>query len=112
MLDYVHYFLRSLIFSVVVESLVVSVLCALFKKDKRVWLIASFGTFCTIPYVWFVFPTLFWYSSVITICVGESFAFLFEAALYKIIGKLNWKQALLFSLLANSASYFLGKIFW
>lgn len=110
MLDYVNQFLGAMSFSVVVESLVVLVLCALLKKDKRIFLVAAFGTLCTIPYVWFVFPTLFWYSASITLYLSEGFAFLFESVLYKFIGKLNWKQALLFSFVANSASYFLGKI--
>jgi len=111
MLDYVHHFLSGLILSVVIESLVILLLCFLLKKDKRLFLIAVFGTFCTIPYVWFVFPTLFWYSSGLIIWLGESFAFLFEAVLYKILGKLTWKHALLFSFCANLASYFFGKIF-
>ena len=111
MLDYVHQFLDSLTFSVVVESLVVLFLCILFKKDKRIFLVAVLGTSCTIPYVWFVFPTLFWYSSMLSIYVGECFAFLFEAVLYKVLGKLSWKHALLFSFLANVSSYFLGKVF-
>lgn len=110
MLDYVHQFLGALTFSVVVESLVVLFLCTALKKDKRIFLIAAFGTMCTIPYVWFVFPTLFWYSSSLTVYLGEGFAFLFEAILYKTIGKLSWKDALVFSFLANLASYFLGKI--
>lgn len=111
MLDYVHNFLGGLIFSVVTESLVILLLCSLFKKDKRLFLIAALGTLCTIPYVWFVFPTLFWYSSGLIIWLGESFAFLFEAVLYKVLGKLTWKYALLFSFCANFASYFFGKIF-
>ena len=110
MLDYVYDFIHSLVFSVVVESLVVWILCILFKKDKRIFLVAVLGTLCTIPYVWFVFPTLFWHSSITIILFGEGFAFLFEALLYKILGKLSWKEALIFSFLANIASYFLGKI--
>ncbi len=110
MLEYVQQFIQALIFSIVIESFVVFVLCLIFKQDKRGVLIAVLGTFCTIPYVWFVFPTLFWYSSSIIIYLGEGFAFLFEAILYKMLGKLRWKYAILFSLLANFASYFLGKI--
>lgn len=110
MLDYVQHFLNALIFSIVVESIIVFVLCVVFKKDKRIFLIAVLGTLCTIPYVWFVFPTLFWHSSPAIIYIGEGFAFLFEALLYKILGKLSWKDALLFSFLANITSYFLGKI--
>lgn len=110
MLDYVYLFLDALVFSVVVESVAVLVLCAVLKQDGRVSFIAALGTLCTIPYVWFVFPTVFWYSASLTVYVGEGVAFLFEAILYRVIGKLSWRNAITFSFLANSASYFLGKI--
>lgn len=110
MLDYVQQFLNALAFSVIVESIVVLFLCAVLKKDKWIFSIAALGTLCTIPYVWFIFPTLFWYSSSMIVYFGEGFAFLFESVLYKTIGKLSWRYAVIFSFLANFASYFLGKI--
>lgn len=110
MLTYVYQFLQALLFSVVVESLVVFILCLYFKKDKRITLLAGLGTILTIPYVWFVFPTLFWYSAITSLYLAEGFAFLFETILYKVLGKITWKQALLFSLVANASSYFLGEI--
>lgn len=110
MLLYVQQFLGALTFSVVVESVIVLLLALLFKQDKKIFLVAAFGTLATIPYVWFVFPTLFWYSASMALYFGEGFAFLFEAVLYKFLGKLSWKYALLFSFLSNCASYFLGKI--
>lgn len=111
MLTYVIQFLNALLFSVVVEGLVILFLCVLLKKDKKLVLIEALGTLCTIPYVWFVFPTVFWYSATSALYMGEGFAFLFEAMLYKVLGKLSWREALLFSLLANAASFFLGKLF-
>lgn len=111
MLTYVYQFLNALLFSVAVESVVVLILCIVLKKDKKIVLIAGLGTLCTIPYVWFVFPTLFWYSASGAIYIAEGFAFLFEALLYKVLGKLSWKEALLFSFSANTASFFLGKLF-
>jgi hypothetical protein len=110
MLTYVYQFLQALLFSVVVESIVIVLLCRIFKRDTKIFLVAILGTLLTIPYVWFIFPTLFWYSSTLSLYLAEGFAFLFEAILYKVIGKLSWKHALLFSFLANCASYFLGKI--
>jgi hypothetical protein len=110
MIDYVYQFFDSLLFSVVVESIVVLLLCNYFKRDKRIAFLAGLGTMLTIPYVWFVFPTIFWFSSVLSISLAEGFAFVFEAMLYKFLGKVTWKQAIIFSLLANGASYFLGKI--
>jgi hypothetical protein len=81
-----------------------------YKKPYYVALLAALGTMCTIPYVWFVFPTIFWYSATMALYLAEGFAFLFEAILYRILGKVTWRQALLFSLAANMASYFLGKV--
>ncbi|OIP66335.1 MAG: hypothetical protein COV32_02170 [Candidatus Yonathbacteria bacterium CG10_big_fil_rev_8_21_14_0_10_43_136] len=111
MLTYVHQFIGALTFSVFVESIVVVFLCVFLKKDKRLSLLAVLGTLLTIPYVWFVFPTLFWYSASLALYLGEGSYFLFEAMLYKILGKFNWKQALFFSFLATLASYFLGRSF-
>ncbi len=109
MLEYVHAFLGALVFSAAIEGIVVWLLCRAFKKDPRIAWIAVFGTLCTIPYVWFVFPTLFWYSAALIVFLGEGFAFLLEAFFYRSIGKLSWRMALWFSLAANAASYFLFK---
>ena len=109
MLSYVYHFLHALTFSIVVETCIVLLLCFLFKKDKRIALLAGLGTMFTIPYVWFVFPTIFWYSSTLGISLAEGFAFLFEVAIYKVFGKISWRYAFLFSLVANAGSYFLGK---
>jgi hypothetical protein len=111
MLAYVHQFLHSLLFSMVVESVAVFALCLVCKRDKRIAYIAALGTALTIPYVWFVFPTVFWYSSATALFLAEAFAFLFEAFLYKVLGKLDWRYAFLFSFVANCASYFLGRVF-
>ncbi len=89
MLTYVYQFLDALLFSVAVESVVILLLCIGLKKDKKVVFIAGLGTLCTIPYVWFVFPTFFWYSASGAFYIAEAFAFLFEALLYKVLGKLN-----------------------
>lgn len=110
MLDYAHQFLVALLVSITIESLVVLGLATFLKKDRRIALIAVFGTMLTIPYVWFVFPTIFWYSATMIVYCGEGFAFLFEAALYRYLGKLSWPMAFLFSAVANSASYFLPRI--
>jgi hypothetical protein len=111
MLAYVFHFLSALLFSVVVETVVILVLCKVYKKPYHIALLAALGTMCTIPYVWFVFPTLFWYSSAIALYLAEGFAFVFESFIYRFLGKVTWKQAIVFSLIANSVSYFLGKIF-
>jgi hypothetical protein len=110
MLAYVHHFLSSLLFSVTVETVSVFLLAIIFKKNKSISLLAGFGTALTIPYVWFVFPTLLWYSSSLSIILAECFAFLVEACIYKLFGKVSWKIALFFSFIANTVSFFLGKL--
>jgi hypothetical protein len=109
MLVYVSHFWGALFSTIIIEALVIAALCYFFKKDFRIVVVSVLGNICTVPYVWFVFPTLFWYSSGLILISGESFAFLFEAILYKYLGKLSWKMALLFSLLANAASYLLWR---
>lgn len=105
MLLYVHRFLGALAFSIIIEAFVILLLCYFLKKDLRISYIAVLGTLCTEPYVWFIFPTIFWYSSNFITFSGELSAFLFEALLYKFLGKLTWKMALLFSFAANAISY-------
>jgi hypothetical protein len=109
MLVYISHFWGALLSTIIIEAFVVLLLCYFFKKDFRIVVVSVLGNICTLPYVWFVFPTVFWYSSGLILISGESFAFLFEAVLYKYLGKLNWKMALLFSLLANAASYLLWR---
>jgi hypothetical protein len=109
MLVYTSNFLQALLFTIIIEAIVILLLCYLLKKDFRISIVSVLGNICTVPYVWFVFPAIFWYSSNLIVVSGESAAFLFEAVLYKFLGKLSWKMAFLFSLLANVASFFLGK---
>lgn len=111
MLIYLHQFFLALVFSCVIESAVIFFLASVFKKRKIISLLAIFGTMFTIPYVWYVFPTLFWYNQTLVLVFGESFAFIVEACIYKYFGKISWKQAILFSFLANMASYYIWKLF-
>jgi hypothetical protein len=109
MLIYASNFLWALLFTTTIEVLVVLLLCYLLKKDFRILIVSVLGNICTVPYVWFVFPVMFWYSSNLIVVSGESFAFLFEAVLYKFLGKLSWKSALVFSFVAKLTSFLLGK---
>lgn len=114
MLAYVHQFLQALVFTAVVEAVVVLLLSVILKKGthatlRTIW--TSFvGNALTVPYVWFVFPTIFWYSSTLSLYLAEGFAFVMEALIYKFVAKLSWRQAIVFSFIANATSYFLGKL--
>ena len=115
MLAYLFQLFDSFAFSVLVEAAIAYTICKIvWKKEitnpKFIACLAVIGTFMTIPYVWFVFPTLFWYSYSLSIILAEIFAFIVESFVYKYLGKLSWHQALILSLSANSTSFFLGKI--
>jgi 1,4-dihydroxy-2-naphthoate octaprenyltransferase len=110
MLVYLHNFFHALIFSALVEAVVVLALCTVLKKRKEIALLAIVGTAGTIPYVWYVFPTMLWYSPLGSVICGESFAFIAEAILYRMAGKLSWRESFLFSASANAASFFMGKV--
>lgn len=127
MLTYVHNFINSLVSSAIVESITVVLLLYLLQLSKvasrlnltatsnqtsrfKLVIVASVGTMLTIPYVWFVFPTLLWDKAGYTVITGESFAFIVEALFYRYFARLDWKYAFLFSFIANIMSYVLGKI--
>ena len=110
---FVHRFISSLVFTDVVETAVLLLLVRyLFRKREfGVWKIIFVGlyaSFSTIPYVWFVFPNVATWPYSTAIIYAELFAFVIEAIFYRIVLKLNWRQAFLASLLCNLASYLLG----
>jgi len=116
MLHYVDSFILYLAITIVTETLVVLVLIRKFFKFSSnglsIGLILSAGILAnalTLPYVWFVFPYLFLGSFVLAITVAEFFALFVEATFYKLFLKLTWKQSLVVSLMANLASFLLGK---
>ena len=116
LLDFTHSFLQSLVFTTAVETAtILIVIRKIFKKSTRdvsiqkLIGIGIFASFATLPYVWYVFPSLLQpFSS--AILVGEIFAVVVEAVFYVIVFPLTKKQALILSLIANVASYTLGKL--
>lgn len=114
MLTYVYLFLGNLLFSCVVEAGLVGMLVHATKMANaaRVTVVAIVGTALTIPYVWFVFPTLLYSSPTAIILVGEMFAFTVEGLLYAYFCNLPLRVALLLSFIANLASYGLGQLVW
>lgn len=110
MLAYAHQFLANLSFSLIVESGVALLLYRAIWKTWSTQLVtaAIIGTTLTIPYVWFVFPTLLWEFPILIIVVGEVVAVCAETVLYRYLCALSWKQAATISIAANAASYLLG----
>lgn len=113
MLVYTHRFLFALVFTVFVEIGIVLFLIRKFFKIKdisSVKLLFSgfFASFATIPYVWFVFPVLIYWSSFAAIFWGEIFATTIEAIIYFFILKLDIKKSFFVSVVCNSFSFLLG----
>lgn len=116
LLDFTHSFLQSLLFTVAVEVLVVLVITRrVFKKTandlstQKLIGIGLFASFATLPYVWYVFPSLLHPFS-FAVAIGEIFAVVVETAFYVVVLPLSKKESLMLSIAANATSYILGKL--
>lgn len=116
LLDFTHSLLQSFLLTVAVEALVVLVVARkIFKKTanelsaQKLIGVGVFASFATLPYVWYVLPTLL-QPFTLAIAVGEMFAVVVEATFYAGVLPLSRKEAVLLSVAANAASYFLGKL--
>jgi hypothetical protein len=109
--QYTHNFTISLIVTMTLECLTIFLLYKHFFKykmqDIKVILTTFFASFFTLPYVWFVFPTLFMWTRNTSLYYSEFFIFAIESIFYKYILKFSWKHAILASLLANLVSFYL-----
>ena len=118
MLDFVYSFFGSLALTLVVETVI---LCALswwlLGKDVitrlgygRIILVSLLASSLTLPYVWFVFPVIIYWSNGLALALSELYAFVIEAILYKFIFRVPLWRALLLSLLCNVGSFVIGAI--
>lgn len=112
LLIYTHNFLTSLVFTDVVETVVLFLLVRYALRNKTIAtkdliFAGLFASFATITYVWYVFPVMV-PRGVTPAFLSEPFVFLVEALFYRMYLRLSWKEALIVSLLANAASFFGG----
>ncbi|WP_053004307.1 hypothetical protein [Flavobacterium sp. ABG] len=107
-------FLKVLLLTVFIETIL---LFLLFKtkyktlqiENKLLLLTGVTTSFLTLPYVWFVFPA-FIQSRIPYILYSECFAIVIESVLiYKLL-KIEYKKALLVSILCNGISFLIGLI--
>ena len=107
-------FLRSLILTIVIETLIlILVVRKIFKINnkkipcKYIIFAGIFCSFSTISYLWYFLPNLItdWTAYII---VGELLVFLIESVMLYFILKLSIKRALLASFVCNFASFFIG----
>jgi len=111
---YEYNFLFSLIFTIIVETVVLFLIIRLYLKiDKHRLpnnLLIFCGTFCsfaTLPYLWFVLP-VFLGSHTNYIIFGELFVTLLESIILYFILRLDRKTSLIISALCNFISFILG----
>jgi membrane-bound metal-dependent hydrolase YbcI (DUF457 family) len=112
---YTHSFLTSLFFTIVVETTLLYVLLRFIIRQPdlssfKIIATGFFANFMTVPYVWFIFPTIIDWSRNTSLLYSEPFVFLVEAVIYRIYLKTSMRTALFVSLVCNAASYFIGPI--
>lgn len=114
--EYTHRFLVSALATMTIEGVVGLLLFTYFLSRKeehlhlkklKVFLTTFFVSMFTLPYVWFVFPTLIMWTRNTSLIFSEFFIFSVEAIIYRIFLKLPWRWAILISLIANIASYYI-----
>jgi hypothetical protein len=112
MLVYVHGFLLAVLLNIVIETVLIWLLITKVYRvvEIKIGKIISAGiaaNLLTTPYIWFVFPfVLGWTAGIFW---GELFVWIGEAIFYKIFLNLSFKKAIVISLIANAASYIIGR---
>lgn len=109
-------FLQGFLFTEVVEisALYILIRLALGVKEKKlsnfkIIFVGFLASFATIPYLWYVLP---WFLNLRHyILLAELGIVVVEAAIYYQLLGIKIKNSLWISLVCNSLSYFLGKLF-
>jgi hypothetical protein len=104
-------FLYSLLYTMVVEGLVLYlVLTYFFKRElnlKDILFLSIFPSMATLPYLWFLLPHLV-HDFTLYRWISEVFAVVVESLILSYILKLKWEKGFILSLVANLISYFTG----
>jgi len=80
------------------------------EKFPKIILISFITSALTLPYLWFVLPAIISNRGVYMIG-GELLVILVETIIYNQLFKLKLSEALVVSLVANTASILLGRVF-
>jgi hypothetical protein len=112
-----HYeidFLKALALTITIETVVLFVLIKVFytKFQIKNWVILISGitaSFATLPYLWFILP-IFIKSKIYYSLVAELTAVILESFILLGFLRVNYKNALLISIICNSISYITGLI--
>lgn len=111
-MEYEFNFLKALLITITVESLVLFLLFhSIYNKEKPGnWLLLLTGiipTMATLPYLWFIIP-LFVHSKLWYNLVCESLAVVLESFIILGLLKVKYPKALMISFICNMASYLIG----
>lgn len=112
-MDYLHRFITAFVFTETVEIIVLFLLIWFFYSKKelgvvKIVIVGFLATFSTLPYVWFVFPSMIIISFNLYIAVSELFAFVMEAILYRLCFGFKWRMVFILSFTCNVVSFLLG----
>jgi hypothetical protein len=113
-MDYEINFLKALLLTILIETLVLFVLSKTLYRNqaiplKLVILTGIITSMATLPYLWFIFP-LFLKSKLSYKVVSELTAILVETLIIYGILKTSLKKSLIISTICNLASYSVGLI--
>ena len=101
-------FIRAYFLTIIIEWTILYLILKNKQNEKFITRNAIIASSLTLPFVWFVFPLL-GFTWAIQTALAELFAFLVEAVLYRFLfNGINWKDAILASLLCNSTSFFIS----
>lgn len=103
-------FLLSLILTLILE---IPILILFFKKleNKKIKLsklifIGFLASALTLPYLWFILPI--YLHSLSYIILGEMFVIIVESLIYSNLLEIKFSKAIIFSLVCNLISFFIG----
>ena len=111
---YEHKFLLSLALTLMVETGVLFLLARLwlkedFKQASNAKLVFGgvFGSFATLPYLWFVLPV--WLKTYMVLIIGGEILVVFlELVFYCFLFNITWRKALIVSVCCNAVSILAG----
>lgn len=111
-MNYEILFLKSLLYTISIESIVLFILFKTVYKTVNVsnWILLFIGiitTFSTLPYVWFILPTII-SNKLFYIITSELTAVIIESIIILVILKIKYKNAILISFICNAASFLIG----
>ncbi|MFA5023925.1 MAG: hypothetical protein WC523_03155 [Patescibacteria group bacterium] len=109
-------FLYALLLTLIIEVPLTFVIVRYFYKKSelkisQIIFISALASALTLPYLWFILPA-FVLNRGYYVFFGELLVIFIEAIIYRQLFKIQLKEALALSLVANTGSFFLGKLFY